>query len=207
MNAKTLRLILLIFPIQAISTFAAEEFIEYKNASVIPIHWTRNGTALVLLGKEQRKTGTFWCDFFGKKDAKDNNNPIVSAQREAFEESAYQLKFIGDPKYCNYSQGHTVHFIWEVDYVDPQAMRNNAERLRARGRGRHIEKTDWTWVTLQDLLEGKTALDLHWTLKGKLRNESIRPVLEKLCHERQQEKRVRGNRRHHRHQKKEKTIH
>ncbi|MGB8367512.1 MAG: hypothetical protein WCD44_04095 [Candidatus Babeliales bacterium] len=48
---------------QAISTCAAEEFpqqiVRYQNASVTAIHWTRDGTTLVLLGKERRRTGTF----------------------------------------------------------------------------------------------------------------------------------------------------
>ncbi|MGB8367513.1 MAG: hypothetical protein WCD44_04100 [Candidatus Babeliales bacterium] len=77
-----------------------------------------------------------------------------------------------------------MYFVWETEHVDPQAMRNNAEKLRSKGRGRHIEKTDWKWVKLQDLLEESTRLDLHWTFTGKLKNRTVRPILEKLCRER-----------------------
>lgn len=167
---------------QIMTTFAAEEFVEYKNASVIPIY-RAGGTALVLLGKEhRRRSGEVWCEFFGKKDKEDNNNPLVTAQREAFEESANQLRFVKPiHQYQGKRNTSTIHFIWEVDYVDPQAMRDSAKKIRKSGKKSHVEKTDWQWVTLKDLLEGNTGLNLHWTIADKLKNKSIRPILESLC--------------------------
>jgi len=185
MKVKTTRiaLLLLITATQVSTIFTAEALEKYENASVTPIFWTKNGTALVLLGKEKREqAGIVWCDFFGKKDKNDGDDPLITAKREALEESAGKLDLFKDPlhRYQGRQNRSTVHFIWETKYVDPQNIRNNANELRATGKGSHIEKTDWQWVTLEDLLEEETGLILHRTLKSKLKHKTMGPIFRSL---------------------------
>ena len=190
MKAKIFRTVLLLMiATQVMTTFTAAELTveresaEYENAGVTPIYWTKkDGTALVLLGKEKRgRAGEVWCDFFGKKDEEDNNNPIVTAKREAEEESAGQLVLYGEPLHVFQGKKNksTVHCIWEAEYIDPQEIQESAKKLEAvakrKGRRSHVEKTNWKWVTLKNLLEGETGLKLHWTLEKKLENPIMRP--------------------------------
>ncbi len=190
MKAKITRIVLLLMiATQVMTTFTAEEFVGYENASVTPIHWTRDGTALVLLGLERRKeSGEVWCDFFGKRDSEDNNNPLVTAKREALEESANQLRFLENPLHREDTKS-TIYFTWETKYIDPQEIRESADKLRAAGKGRHIEKTDWKWVTLEDLLNEKTGLKLHWTLNYRLKkHKAMRSHFEELLTKKRKEK-------------------
>ncbi len=185
MKAKISRMVLLLLivttQVSTIFTAALEE--EYKNASVIPISWTKDGTALVLLGEEKRRDSggeRVWCDFFGKRDRKDRGNPLITAQREALEESAGQLKFFGKPLYCYQGKKNrsTVHYFWEAKYIEPRNIHKSAGLLRTAGKGHGIEKTTWLWVELADLLQEETGLKLHWSLKDKLTHRVMRKVFE-----------------------------
>lgn len=185
MRTKMIQIVvlLLITATQVTTIFTAEALVEYKNASVTPIFWEKDDTALVLLGKEKRKkAGTVWCDFFGRKDKKDGGDPLVTAKREALEESAGQLNLLEDPlyRYQGTKNTSTVHFIWKVGYVDPQDIHSHAAQLREIGKGDHVEKTDWRWVKLEQLLNQETGLVLHWSLKDKLKHRTMGKIFRSL---------------------------
>lgn len=183
MKTKIIRvvLLLLIFATQASTIFTAA-LEEYKNASVTAINWDENNTPFVLLGKEERKDSggrAVWCDFFGRKDKKDGDDPLVTAKREALEESADQLDLVGDPlyRYRGKKNRSTVHFFWRAKYVAPRDINKCANGLRAAGKGHDIEKTAWHWAKLQDLLDGKSGLELHKHLASKLEHPNMGQVL------------------------------
>jgi len=49
----------------------------------------------------------------------------------------------------------------------------SATKLLKTVKGSHIEKTDWHWVKLEDLLKQETGLTLHWSLESKLKHPSM----------------------------------
>lgn len=185
MKTKITRIImlLLITATQVATIFSAEEFVEYKNAAVIPICWKKDGTPFVLLGKEKRRRAeTVWCDFFGKKDREDGNDPLITAKRETGEESAGVVELVGGPlhRYQGRRNTSTVHFIWQARYIDPETIRERADAMRKIGKGGDIEKTDWRWEKLEDLLNEETGLILHPFLTDKLKHRVMGPWFRSL---------------------------
>lgn len=172
----------IIFSLIAISQFASTSFAAYESASSTLIYWTKNGKPLVLLGKDNSPTqGPVWCNFSGKKSTKDNDNPLTTAKREVWEETAHLVNLSGDPLYRYQDEGsRRVYFVWEIQYVNPEDIHKAADEL---GRGYNIEKTDWRWTTLEDLLNGTTGLTLHKPFREKLTHLVVGQFFKSLLNE------------------------
>lgn len=151
---------------------------EYKSTCFLPYKWDEEGNTWVLLGLEKRKSGNVWFDFCGKKDRRDKDS-WQTALREASEETANQLQFREGPVLTD-KKNDTVHYIARVQNIDPYFIKQAAEQLHARGRGRHIEKKEWQWIKLEDLLNNTSGLDIYWLLNRKLKNPIIISFLEYL---------------------------
>ncbi|MGB8367291.1 MAG: NUDIX hydrolase [Candidatus Babeliales bacterium] len=151
---------------------------EYKNTCFLPYKWDEKGNTWVLLGLEKRTSGYVWFDFCGKKNRKDSDS-WQTALREASEETAGQLQFREGPALTD-KQHDTVHYIARIQNIDPYFIEQAAEQLHARNKGKHIEKTEWRWVKLDDFINGTSELSIYWLLNKKLKNPIIASFLEYL---------------------------
>lgn len=172
---------------------------EYKNVCFTAYRWDEDGNTWILLGKEKRgyrarrqhrgpgprpELRIEWLDFCGGKEPEDENS-LQTAKREALEETAGQLKFREGMilTYRGRRNRYTIHYIAPVQYIDPYLIEQAAEKLRKEGLGKGIEKIEWRWVKLQDLLDGTSGLNLYWSLEQKLKHPTMRPFFESLIKE------------------------
>ncbi len=146
---------------------------EYKNTCFLAYRWDENGDTWVLLGREKRRSGYVWFDFCGKKDPEDENS-WQTALREAAEETADQLKF-REGIVLTYrgekNRGDTVHYIARVQNIDPYFIQQAAEKLKKERQGQHIEKAEWKWVKLEDLLAGTSNLELYHRFRRTIKTK------------------------------------
>jgi len=112
-------------------------------------------------------------DFCGGREPEDENS-WETAQREASEETAGQIKLSKGMIFTYRGEQNTIHYIAPIEYISSSCIALVAQKLRKAGRGKGIEKLEWRWVKLQDLLDGTTGLDLYWGLKYKLTNRTIK---------------------------------
>ena len=178
-----------IFNIQ--STDVQESKVEYMATCILPYCWTKNGTTLVLLGKERRRFGYAWFDFCGTRDEKDEG-PLETAIRELNEETAYQLKLLPTENlikfFVNYKinprnkqiDGTVVHFLLPIQYINPEVIK----KAVSTGKYKHVEKREWKWIKAQDLLDNKVK-DLHFydLFEYKLKIPEFKKLLEEVIKE------------------------
>ena len=172
---------------------------EYKNICLTAYRWDEDGNTWILLGKEKRgyrprrqhrglrprsRLKIEWLDFCGGKEPEDENS-WQTALREASEETAGQLKLREGMilTYRGKKNRDTIHYIVPVQYIAPYFIEQAAKKLRAAGRGKNIEKIEWQWVKLQNLLDGTSRLNLYWSLEQKLKNPTMRKFFESLIKE------------------------
>ncbi|OGB84421.1 hypothetical protein A3F66_03125 [candidate division TM6 bacterium RIFCSPHIGHO2_12_FULL_32_22] len=181
------------FILLSISLSLSGLFAKYNTAGVLP--YLKNGRqVLVLIGKEHRRDQTngghgVWTDFRGLKDKADNNDSFVTALREFSEESAHAVPLCRSRHIRPQYKGvHTHIYILPVQhYVHPVHINSQARRHRA------VEKYDWTWVDLRDLLKkakhpgyhlvstnGKQVRTLYNNFEKVLNYKQVRRFLKSL---------------------------
>ena len=151
------------FILLSISLSLSGLFAKYDTAGVLP--YLKNGRQiLVLIGKEHRRDQTngghgVWTDFRGLKDRADHNDSFKTALREFSEESAHAVP-LHHSRHTSpqYKGGHAHIYILPVKhYVSPDDIRLQARRHRC------VEKYDWTWVDVRDLLKKAKNPGYHLT--------------------------------------------
>ncbi|MBY0501394.1 MAG: NUDIX domain-containing protein [Alphaproteobacteria bacterium] len=149
-----------------------------RGAGVLPMF--DDGT--VLLGKETRFSNKLrrnihvWSDFGGAVDSKDNGNIVVTALREANEETAKTLKLtynqVVSSPYTDHN--HPSGGSYRMYYVKVHGQKpsiaefhKNAKKLSWRS----VEKSEWKYVPAQDLLKAVNAFSYTAVCPGT--NEEI----------------------------------
>ena len=147
----------------------------YHSAGAIIYSVTPNKKVLILLGKEQRRTGAYWLNFTGGKEHKDNNDPKETALRETSEETAGIINpgaIINKDSapYISSSDGNHITYFFKVNYVDPLEIKKEAQKIRRslRGTGKRsgIEKIDWQWVNADNLLRDAQEINLRQDIRS-----------------------------------------
>lgn len=186
MKNKTIKLAMFSMLLAQNITIFSVPVDEYRSAGITPVCW-KDGNALVLVGKETRDGREVWADFFGGKKSEDGDKPLVTAIRETREETAGVLDLRQSHEVLFWYQSpesSMVNFVCKVDYFEAQTIRDAAQKLREiakeTGEEFYIEKTDWQWKPLQELLDGTTGLELHRVLARKFEDSVMREQFQSL---------------------------
>lgn len=150
------------------------------NAGVLPlsIH-PETGEVMALLGLENRwwdRSGYVYTDFGGKIDPGETKKE--AAVREGNEETAFVFK-----DYINHSSvvelvtridsSNYAFYVVPVPYLPKESIQRQAN-IERRKPGNHVEKSDYVWVKLSDLVARIYDNSQHLNCEGKGRH---RPFL------------------------------
>lgn len=134
---------------------------EEEYAAGVVFYYVNKKNIYFLLGKDMRYK---WSDFGGKREAKDNWNPIHTAARECYEEtmgiifSYEELKYIisKNPKYVigkSYLQKN--YYMFMIDLNKMYNFSNDFYNLRSYKNlyNFYLEKVQLKWFTLEEIIE------------------------------------------------------
>jgi 2'-5' RNA ligase/ADP-ribose pyrophosphatase YjhB (NUDIX family) len=178
-------------------SFTLTSHLSASAAGVLPL-FERNGEAYTCLGEEARGWARHrfnaWSDFGGRRDP--NESLDQTALRELREESAGSFPHLtlGDINASRYYDHHRVNHhrqphIYRQYFVDmrgkegaqgpitAERMWNNARRVRSQPGPHHVEKTDYAFVKVSDLLQ---AVISHCPLQALLPADKNRRGLNDL---------------------------